>query len=233
MGIENRDYIRLDYESHRISPLAGVRFWSVTTWLIVINVAVFLLNNLIVQTVASDDGYYVFRTHPIESIGHFSVTSAVYHLEVWRFITFQFLHADLGHIFFNMLALYFFGQLVESYLSPRRYLAFYLLCGIAGPLMYMALWEAGLLIHSPDTPLVGASAGIFGVLVAASFIAPNATVLVMGVIPAQLRVVAWCAGVCGLYGALCRTKCGRGSSAYRGRDRRGGIVSKPAGFAYF
>src|SRR5438128_2409617 len=98
-------------------PWWRMRFWSITTWLLVLNVAVFLLQA---------------ASHEIEPWGHFSVTTGLYHLQLWRFITFQFLHAGPGHLIFNMLALYFFGPLVESYSGRRRYLAFYLLCGVAG-----------------------------------------------------------------------------------------------------
>jgi membrane associated rhomboid family serine protease len=57
--------------------------------------------------------------------------------------------------------------------------------------MYIALWTLNISIHDARAPMVGASAGIFGVLIAAAFIAPNATVLIYGIIPARLRVVAW------------------------------------------
>jgi membrane associated rhomboid family serine protease len=118
------------------------------------------------------------------------VATAVYGLQIWRFISFQFLHANFNHILFNMIALYFFGPIVESYWGSRKYLAFYLLCGIAGPAMYCILWGMGFLIHDPHVPLVGASAGIFGVLIAAAQIAPNATVLIYGIIPMRLRMMA-------------------------------------------
>ena len=98
---------------------------------------------------------------------------------MWRLIGFQFLHADMLHLMFNMIALYFFGPLIEGVLGGKRYLAFYLLCGIAGGLMYLLLNLAGyvwvdslgfvevpgLLFNAAGTPLIGASAGVFGVLV--------------------------------------------------------------------
>jgi membrane associated rhomboid family serine protease len=194
MGIYDRDYTHVDYQPRRSTPsFGGVRMWSITTWLIVINVAVFIVNNLVVRDYVNAYGELVGRVHPIEQFGYFSVATAIAHGQVWRFITFQFLHANLNHILFNMLALYFFGPMIEAYLSSRRYLAFYLICGIAGPLMYIALWVVGIGIHDPRSPMVGASAGIFGVLIAAAVIAPNARVLIYGLIPARLRVVALCA----------------------------------------
>ena len=142
-----------------------------------------------------------------EAYGPFSTGKVVFNLEVWRVLTFQFLHANLTHIVFNMLGLWFVGSLVEQYLGGKRYLAFYLLCGIFGALSYlflnvlgyivMHLWPnlpsqvPALLFEDIYTPLVGASAGVFGVLMAAAFIAPNATVLVMFVLPMKLRTAVY------------------------------------------
>ncbi|HMB96669.1 MAG TPA: rhomboid family intramembrane serine protease, partial [Tepidisphaeraceae bacterium] len=187
----------LDYEPSRRPGSPGIgqlRMLSATTWLIIINVAVFLLDRVLVGLkyyYPENVGNYIIAYPPLEGLGHFSLYLAVWKLEIWRFITFQFLHAGLTHIAFNMIALYFFGPLVENYLGLRRYLAFYLLCGIGGPIAYMILWATKFLIVSPIVPLVGASAGIFGVLIAAAQIAPTATVLIYGILPMQLRTLAW------------------------------------------
>ncbi|MBL8764513.1 MAG: rhomboid family intramembrane serine protease [Phycisphaerae bacterium] len=127
--------------------------------------------------------------------GHFSSGKAFFELQVWRFVTFQFLHASLTHLLFNMLGLWFFGPLVEQYLGAKRFAAFYLVTGIFGALAYLVLNTLGyigislpgVLFDDPYTPLVGASAGVFGVLVAAAFIAPRAIIQVFFVIPMQLR----------------------------------------------
>jgi membrane associated rhomboid family serine protease len=81
---------------------------------------------------------------------------------------------------------------VESYLGPRRYLAFYLLCGMAGAALYLIFWRLGILEVSAATPLVGASAGIFGVLIGAARVAPNTTVMLLfPPIPMRLKIFAW------------------------------------------
>jgi membrane associated rhomboid family serine protease len=151
------------------------------------------------------------------SLGYFSTSRAIWGsdpvlgstgLELWRFVTFQFLHdtSTLNHILFNMLTLYFFGGMVENYLGRKRYAAFYLLCGVSGALMYLLLNGLatagqsafgpgfrlpGLLFNDPTTPLVGASAGVFGVIMAAAFLAPNARVLLFFVIPMRLATLAY------------------------------------------
>lgn len=143
----------------------------------------------------------VVLTSWTEAWGHFSTARAFLGLEVWRFITFQFLHANLMHLVFNMLGLVFVGGLVEQYLGSKRYAAFYLTCGVFGALLYLLLnlvgnlvpgaRVPGLLFDNTYTPLVGASAGIFGVLMAAAFIAPGATVMIFGVIPMKMRTAVY------------------------------------------
>jgi len=193
MGIYDRDYYRAP--ARPSTPFGGMRMWTVTTWLIVINVAVFVLNSMFYQVVWQGNRA-IAQIPLIEAWGHFSVTTAIFQMQLWRFITFQFLHAGLAHLLFNMIGLYFFGPLIEAYLGSRRFLAFYLLCGIAGPFGYMVLWAwsnatTWQLIQDASVPLVGASAGIYGILIAAAQIAPNATVLLYGVFPVKLRAMAW------------------------------------------
>ena len=133
--------------------------------------------------------------------GHFSTAKAIFGIEFWRFLTFQFLHANLIHLAFNMLGIWFLGRLVEDQLGPKKYLAFYLVCGIFGAVMYlllnllgnvMGLRIPGLLMNDPATPLIGASAGVFGVVMACAYIAPNATVqLLFPPIPMKMKTFAY------------------------------------------
>ncbi len=142
---------------------------------------------------------------PLQRAMHFSTKKVIGGGELWRLIGFQFLHADLFHLMFNMIALYFFGPLIERVLGGKRYLAFYLLCGVSGGLLYLLLNLAGyvwvdtmglhaipgLLFNATGTPLIGASAGVFGVLVGGAFLAPNVMVLLFFVLPMRLATVAW------------------------------------------
>jgi membrane associated rhomboid family serine protease len=202
MGIHDRDY-------YRSSPRAGFghfEAWSVTTWLIVANVAVFVVDGLLRrgQTPAYFDPdlpngidpetvrqFVRFGwMGPLERWGFFSTDAALSHGQVWRFLTFQFLHASPGHLLGNMLAMYFFGPIVEAHFGPRRYLAFYLLCGLAGAACYLLLSVGHVFPGGPQTPLVGASAGIFGLLVAAAVIAPDVEIWVYFAIPVTVRTLA-------------------------------------------
>jgi membrane associated rhomboid family serine protease len=196
MGIADREYVRIPSAGQ--TGFGSTRMWSFNTWLIVINVIVFVLDALLDHAglgydfgITVDRRVYLDHMAPLQYWGHFSATLALSHLQLWRFITFQFLHLGGQHIFFNMLGLFFFGRMIETYLGSKRYLAFYLLCGVAGALSYLVLLSLHILIEFPWTPLVGASAGIFGVLIAAAQVAPDATVLIYGVLPMKLRMMAW------------------------------------------
>ncbi len=146
---------------------------------------------------------YYEVTPALYAFGHFSTMMAFQRLEVWRLITFQFLHAGVMHIFFNMLGLWMMGRLVEDNLGGKKYLAFYLMCGICGGLMYLILNSLGimagpsthflgLLKNDTQTPLVGASAGVFGVIMACAYLAPNEIVqLLIPPIPLKMRTFAY------------------------------------------
>ncbi len=197
MGIYDRDYVRTERRGIRggggFGPGPGARAprfsaWSFNTWLIVTNFAVY-----VAQTLFPRIGNVFLEW------GHFS-TQRVFMLEVWRLVTFQFLHANLMHVGFNMLGLYFFGSLVEQYLGKKRYAAFYLVCGLCGGVLFMLLNLIGILgLHLPGaltvnaaTPLIGASAGVFGVIVACAYISPNAVVqLLFPPIPLKMRTFAY------------------------------------------
>jgi membrane associated rhomboid family serine protease len=96
--------------------------------------------------------------------------------------TYMFLHGGWMHLLLNMLFLWVLGDNIEDALGRGRYLAFFLLCGMAGGAAHVLAAP-----HS-DVPLVGASAAIAGVIAAYLMIRPCAkiTVLVFGVVPIRL-----------------------------------------------
>lgn len=168
--------------------------------------------------------------HPLAAALHFSTVRGFLGIEFWRFIGFQFLHVNIFHLLFNMVGLFFFGPMVERYLGSKRYLAFYLLCGIFGALMYLILNLAGFAVslYSPNvhipgllfsdthTPLIGASAGVFGVLMAGAALAPRATVLLYFVIPLQLRTLAYALVAIAFFSVLFGVSNAGGEAAHLG-----------------
>lgn len=168
MGWNDRSYYRDD----RIVRFGGgFNRHSATTWIIIINAVVFILGSMLHGAMR---GSFLSPYH----WGTFSIDAAVYRMQLWRWFTFQFLHADLLHVFFNMLAMYFFGPMLEHYWGRTRFVAFYLACGLTGGLLFVILGlSPELLGITPSMPLVGASGGVFGVLVGAAAIAPDQRLL--------------------------------------------------------
>jgi membrane associated rhomboid family serine protease len=162
MGTADRDYFRQEPPRRRVGALSAA---PVTKRLLIANIAIFLVDMFI--------GYRMFQ------FGALTVQSAVHELRLWEFITFQFLHDPTGlmHILFNSIGLYFFGPFVERWWGNwQKFLIFYLLCGIAGGLGFVGVIELGIVNGDRLTPLVGASAGIYGLLIGTAVIAPDARV---------------------------------------------------------
>lgn len=100
----------------------------------------------------------------------------------WTSITYMFVHAGVWHLLANMYALYVFGPRLEHSWGSRKFVWFYLLCGLGGVVMDM------LFIRS--TGLVGASAAVFGVLTAYALQWPDEEVYLMFVLPMRVRTLA-------------------------------------------
>ena len=230
MALADREYFRYDQPRRRGgSQFMGELFATapVTAWLIVINVAVYLLDVLLPQYIVTfPDGHITQQTGLLKLWGHFSAATTVFGFQFWRLLTFQFLHGDLTHLLFNMIALYFFGPMVESYLGSARYLRYYLISGVGGAVMYLVLFTTGVLggtsagwwwMPQAWAPLVGASAGIFGVLVCAALVAPDTTIMLLfPPVPMRLRTMAWVFIVIAVYTVLTRGRNAGGEAAHLG-----------------
>ncbi len=99
----------------------------------------------------------------------------------WTFVTYMFLHGGMMHILFNMLGLYFFGSAVETRMGERRFLVLYFLSGIAGALLSM--------IFSSRSAVIGASGGVFGIMLAFARFWPDNIIMVWGIIPVPARIM--------------------------------------------
>jgi membrane associated rhomboid family serine protease len=119
----------------------------------------------------------LFFDHAARKFGQFSIPTSVYGGKIWEFITFQFMHGSVGHVIANSIGLFFFGPLLEKFLGSVRFLFFYLTCGVGGAAFFTLLVFLGVLPAVDfDSSLVGASAGIYGIVIAVSVIAPTLSV---------------------------------------------------------
>jgi membrane associated rhomboid family serine protease len=163
----------LDDRSYMRAPPR--QYWSMTTILLVSLVVCYVIQ-LILQSQLG-----VRRVNELFALSLQGLRAGKY----YQLITFQFMHGGLLHIVFNMIGLYFFGRFMEEALGSKAMLRLYLLSGTIGGLL-----QAGLALVFPvfDAPVVGASAGIFGLVAAFATREPNypITLLVFFVFPVTL-----------------------------------------------
>jgi membrane associated rhomboid family serine protease len=95
---------------------------------------------------------------------------AVTHGFLWQMVSYSFLHAGLFHLLFNMLMLWMFGSQIEDLFRRRRFLEFYFFCVFGAALVTVLFSYLGVLGMSPNVPTVGASGGVFGILMAFALI---------------------------------------------------------------
>jgi membrane associated rhomboid family serine protease len=147
----------------------------VTTALIVANVAVYLLQGLAPQIVVP------FALWPLATAGAGVGAS----FAPWQLFTYAFLHASLLHLAFNMFALYMFGGAIEQVFGPRRYLVFYFVSVLSAAITQLVV---AMLAHG-IYPTIGASGGVFGLLLAYGMYFPrNRVMLLFPPIPMPARV---------------------------------------------
>jgi len=148
----------------------------VTTALIVANVIGFLIQSAVPGIVGP------FALWPFASS---AATGGEVAFSPWQLVTYAFLHGGLLHLGFNMLALYMFGGAVERVFGERRYLVYYLVCVISAALTQLVVAALSGSVY----PTIGASGGVFGLLLAFAIYFPhNRVMLLFPPIPMPARV---------------------------------------------
>ena len=186
----------------RISP--------VVKWLLIINVGVFLVSILIKPL-----GAIIYNWGEFDSRSVFRV------LQLWRFVTYQFLHdpTNVWHIFLNMIGLFFLGPVLENYWGGKKFLFFYLGCGVAGALFYLFLVAIGFLDAGG---MIGASGSILGMLAACAILFPHFVVFVF-LFPIPIRVAAVALTGVYVFLVLARSENAGGEAAHLGGMAAGAI----------
>jgi len=105
---------------------------------------------------------------PSFGIGFFPLEPGVFY--PWQLVSYMFLHGGLGHLFFNLFALWIFGQQIEAVWGTKRFVTYYFLCGIGAAILHM--------IVAPN-PVIGASGGVFGILLAFGMLFPNREIFLL------------------------------------------------------
>ncbi|MBR4952511.1 MAG: rhomboid family intramembrane serine protease [Alistipes sp.] len=142
--------------------------------LLIANCVVFLAMTLLDQMCI----YELFALFPVPSP----------FFEIWQPVTYMFMHGDFSHLFFNMFALWMFGRGLEQELGTKRFLIYYLVCGIGAALVQLGTAQIDIMRLSEAsiayqqylcTPTVGASGAVFGLLLAFGMLHPNATIMLL------------------------------------------------------
>jgi membrane associated rhomboid family serine protease len=183
--LDDRDYMRQPaYHKSRV---------SFTVALLIVNAVVFLVECVTLGYPPGflKDHYFALSLSGLKS-GY-----------VWQLLTFQFMHAGWLHILFNSLAIFFFGRPVEAALGRGRFLTLYLSSGVIGGLVQMLFV---LVFPSFDAPVVGASAGGFGLIGAFAVMnwMERFTLFIYFVLPITItgRILFWFSVVLAVVGIL-------------------------------
>lgn len=173
-------------------------------WLILINVIVFVLQN-----VFGDLLMYYFSLIPA------FVTKKLF---IWQLFTHMFMHGNLLHLFFNMFSLFIFGVSLEHLWGPKRFLSYYIVSGLGGGILHY------LININSVIPSIGASGAVYGVLLAYGLTFPETVLYLNFFIPVKAKYAVIIFGVMELFFGVTNTRSGIAHFAHLG-----GLL---AGFIY-
>jgi membrane associated rhomboid family serine protease len=111
----------------------------------------------------------------------------------WTLVTYMFVHGDFSHIFFNMLALFFFGPRLEQELGGRDFVFLYGCSGLMG---------AALSVFTPFAAIIGASGAVYGIMMGFAYLWPREPIYIWGILPVQARTMVIIMTALSLYGGF-------------------------------
>ena len=175
--------------------------------LLIVNVLVFVaLNNAVLYQ-------YMMVYGALWPLGHEL-------FQPWQLVSYMFLHGGIGHIFFNLFALWIFGQAIENFWGTKRFTVYYFLTGIGAAIIHMFIGGGG-------APTVGASGAVFGILLAFGMMFPNRyIVLLIPPIPIKAKYFVAIFGVIELFSGVMRPGSGIAHFAHLGGMVVGFILIK-------
>jgi membrane associated rhomboid family serine protease len=174
-------------------------------WLLIVNTAIFVISYLsptvqgALAPFALVPDWVVFR----------------FPWYIWQLFTYMFLHGSIGHLLFNMLALWMFGLPLEQTWGTRRFLKYYFLCGIGAGICDTIVT----VLLARHTSTIGASGGIYGLLLAFGVLFPDTTVLMSFLFPIKAKYLVMIYAAIALLSAL-----GSGNSGVSNVAHLGGML---------
>jgi membrane associated rhomboid family serine protease len=162
------------------------RIPPITAALLVANILVFLLQQAQPEFMLAKFALWPLGPHELDRLRDGSTISVGF--EIWQLVTYAFLHGSFMHIAFNMIALWSIGGQVELALGTQRFIVYYLVCVLGAAAAQLA--TVALMSPADLYPTLGASGGVFGVLIAFAYLFPQARLMVVVPIPIPARLAA-------------------------------------------
>lgn len=158
--------------------------------IIIINVVVFVVINIlrVVLSISGNGDLYGWIINQIALPSNISS----FLLKPWTLITYFFTHEGFFHILFNMLFFYWFGRIIYEFLGNNKLINLYVLGGILGGLLFILIYNLVPYYANrvQNSILIGASAGVFAVVVGAATFMPNYTVFLLFLGPVKIKYIA-------------------------------------------
>jgi len=182
----------------------------ITRALLAANVVVYLL-----QMLLPEQALAAFMLWPLDTTGVLAYTP--YGFLPWQVLTYGFMHGGLGHLLFNMLALVMFGAPLEQTWGQRRFLTYFLICVAGAGVCQLLVVTWSLQNYDMLIPTVGASGGVFGLLLAYGLLFPNQRVMLLfPPIPMKARTLVIVYGAISLLFGVSGTQSGIAHFAHLG-----------------
>ena len=167
--------------------IGGFTFFPpVIKFLLISNVAIFFLSSLFSEMTIGGMSVtgLLYKYFALWPIGTAPSPSAPMFLP-WQLISYMFMHADLSHVLFNMLALWMFGMELEQVWGSKKFSIYYTVCGLGGGIAHLII--SPLLGDTSWVPMVGASGAIFGLLIAFGLLFPDRPIYLYFFIPIRAK----------------------------------------------
>lgn len=159
--------------SYRPNTMQGLT--PVVKNLLIINVLIYLAQHYFLKSTAGTLNDY------------FALNYGFQYLKPWQFLTYMFMHANFSHLFFNMFSLWMFGSIIERELGTKKFLYFYLVCGIGAALIQLITLYILDPTQASQVQTVGASGAIYGLLFAFAYMYPNMKILLYFIVPIKAK----------------------------------------------
>ena len=156
------------YRGRSYNPFGGPWTRGIVTKIVIVNIAVFILEILLIRT----DFINMFGLSP---------RAVLTRGFVWQLFTYMFLHGGFWHLILNMFIIWMFGSQLEAVWGGERFLRYYLICGLGGALFSF--------IFAYNTLVIGASGAGYGILLAYAVLFPYNQIYVWGIFPVRARTL--------------------------------------------